>query len=424
MESLKFLDVNDAAIAHYGYTLDEWHRMRIIDIQPSEEVSSLLDTLKEAPMRPVYCRAAWTHLKRDGSRIQVEVSDHGMTYEGRAARVVSAIDVTGRIQLQRAMEESEARYRGLFQSNCAVMLIINPATRCIVDANPAAARFYGHGEAQLRGMPLSRIDRSGGRGEDAWVTAVGQAEGAPLKLRHELADGQHRDVEVYSGTVRWDGRTLLYSIVHDITRRIRIERRELDHLRRIEDAMVGTTRVVMRMVALRHPHLADHHRRVAELSVAIADELGIDAERRQGLMLGASVHDIGKISIPSDILAKPGPLSTLEYEYIKSHTLSGYELLQGLSFPWPLARMALEHHERADGSGYPRGLKGQQIILEARILAVADTVEAMASHRPYRPAIGIETVLQEIERHAGVLYDTSVANACLKLFREKGYSFS
>jgi len=158
--------------------------------------------------------------------------------------------------------------------------------------------------------------------------------------------------------------------------------------------------------------------------VAIAEELGLDAERRQGLLLGASVHDIGKISIPADILAKPGQLSAIEYEYVKNHAVSGYELLQGLSFPWPLARMALEHHERIDGSGYPRGLKGQQIMLEARILAVADTVEAMASHRPYRPAIGIEAALEEIERHAGVRYDAEVAEACLGLFREKGYGFS
>ncbi len=424
MESLRFLDVNDAAVEHYGYAPDEWRRMRITDIRPAEEVARVLEAVGESGPQRVSRGRAWTHLKKDGSRIQVEGSAHGMTYEGRAARVVTAIDITGRLQLQRAMEESEARYRSLFQNNRAVMLIIDPETRCIVDANPAAARFYGYGEAELRGMPLSRINRPGARGEDAWTAAPGQEEGPPLRLRQELAGGACRDVEVYSGDVRWNGRTLLYSIVHDVTERVRIERRELDHLRRIEEAMLGTITVVTRMVALRDPYLAGHHKRVAELSVAIAEELGLDAERRQGLLLGASVHDIGKISIPADILAKPGQLSAIEYEYVKNHAVSGYELLQGLSFPWPLARMALEHHERIDGSGYPRGLKGQQIMLEARILAVADTVEAMASHRPYRPAIGIEAALEEIERHAGVRYDAEVAEACLGLFREKGYGFS
>lgn len=424
MESLEFLDVNDAAVAHYGYAPEEWRRMRITDIRPPEEGPRLLEEIGKAVAQPVSRGRVWTHLKKDGTRIQVEGSAHGMTYEGRAARVVTAIDITERLQLQRAMEESEARYRSLFQNNRAVMLIIDPQARSIVDANPAAAGFYGYPEAELRDMPLSRLNRAAAHAVDAWVTTPGQQESRPLRVRQELAGGEHRDVEVYSGEVRWDGRTLLYSIIHDITERVRIERRELDHLRHIEEAMLGTITVVTRMVALRDPYLAGHHKRVAELSVAIADELGLDAERRQGLLLGASVHDIGKISIPSDILTKPGQLSSIEYEYVKNHALCGYELLQGLSFPWPLARMALEHHERMDGSGYPRGLKGEQIMLEARILAVADTVEAMASHRPYRPAIGIEPALDEIERHAGLHYDPRVVKACLRLFREKDYRLS
>ena len=133
------------------------------------------------------------------------------------------------------------------------------------------------------------------------------------------------------------------------------------------------------------------------------------------------MHDIGKISIPAEILSKPGRLTAIEYELIKNHSRSGYDILKKVEFPWPLAEIILQHHERIDGSGYPQNLKGDEIILEARIMAVADVVESMASHRPYRPALGIEKALEEIEQSSGRLYDPQVAGACLRLFRDKGY---
>ena len=155
--------------------------------------------------------------------------------------------------------------------------------------------------------------------------------------------------------------------------------------------------------------------------MAIAGELQLSPERVEGLRIGASIHDIGKIAIPSDILSKPGRLSPIEYEYVKHHAEAGFSLLDGVSFPWPLAEMVHQHHERMNGSSYPRGLKEDQIMLEARILAVADSVEAMASHRPYRVARGLELAVEEIERNAGVLYDPDVASTCIRLFREQGY---
>lgn len=174
----------------------------------------------------------------------------------------------------------------------------------------------------------------------------------------------------------------------------------------------------------RDPYTAGHQRRVADLSRAIAMELGLPADRVEAVRSAATIHDIGKIAVPAEILSKPGKLAAAEFELIKIHAKVGYDILKGIDFPWPIARFVLQHHERLDGSGYPAGLSGEDILLEARILGIADVVEAMATHRPYRAAIGIDGALAEISKNKGILYDPSAAEACLRLFAEKGFSFS
>lgn len=161
---------------------------------------------------------------------------------------------------------------------------------------------------------------------------------------------------------------------------------------------------------------------VADLAVAIAQEMGLGEEQVHGLRLAGIVHDIGKINVPAEILSKPGRLSELEYALIKVHPKAGFDILKDIDFPWPIAQTVLQHHERMDGSGYPQGLKADAIILEARILAVADVVEAMFSHRPYRPGLGIEAALEEIQTNRGVLFDPVVVDACFNLFKVRGFT--
>ena len=195
----------------------------------------------------------------------------------------------------------------------------------------------------------------------------------------------------------------------------------VDYVARLEQSVLGTVDAVSVMMDMRDPYTSGHERRVGELAAAIGAEMGLDANVQRGLRVAGAVHDVGKISVPAEILGKPGRISAIEFEMVKTHAQEGYEVLKGIDFPWPVAEVARQHHERIDGSGYPRGLKGDAILLEARILAVADVVEAMASHRPYRAGMGIVPALAEIEQGRGRLYDSKAADACLRLFHERGY---
>ncbi len=191
---------------------------------------------------------------------------------------------------------------------------------------------------------------------------------------------------------------------------------------RLRAALGDTIRALALAVEARDPYTAGHEQRVADLCVAIGTELDLPAERLEGLRLGALVHDIGKIYVPAEILNRPGRLSKPEFEMIKSHPEVGYGIVKDIDFPWPIAEMVRNHHERLDGSGYPRGLKGEAIDLESRILAVADVVEAISAHRPYRAALGIDKALEEVLRQRGTCFDAAVVDACVRLFREKGFS--
>jgi len=194
-------------------------------------------------------------------------------------------------------------------------------------------------------------------------------------------------------------------------------------LAQLQDSLEDTMRAIAAIVEMRDPYTAGHQVRVADLAAAIAKQIGLSEEQAHVIHLAGTVHDLGKINVPAEILSKPGKLTDLEFGLIKVHPQAGYDILKGIDFPWPIAQMVLQHHERLDGSGYPQGLKGDAILLEARILAVADVVEAISAHRPYRAGLGIEVAMEEITKNREIFYDPQAVDACVALFREQGYSF-
>jgi putative two-component system response regulator len=211
----------------------------------------------------------------------------------------------------------------------------------------------------------------------------------------------------------------------EVERRIyreNLEQMVAERTSQLKEALDGTIQAIASTVEIRDPYTAGHQLRVAGLTFAIAKEMGLSEDQAEGVRVAGTIHDLGKISVPGEILSKPGQLTELEFRIIKIHPQTGYDILKDMKFPWPLARIVLQHHERIDGSGYPQGLSGENTLLEARVLSVADVVEAMASHRPYRPALGIDRALDEIQQNRGTLYDPVVVDACLKLFKEKGFN--
>lgn len=229
-------------------------------------------------------------------------------------------------------------------------------------------------------------------------------------------NGEIRNLLVNRGEVFWDGKEQIQTLYQDITERKRAEKaldESYDKLRKTLDAVIQTMALTVEM---RDPYTAGHQRRVAQLACAIAGELNLPQEKINGIRVAGIIHDIGKICVPSEILSKPGRITEMEFSLIKEHPRTGYDIIKGIDFPWPVAQSVLQHHERLNGSGYPGKLSGEGIILEARVLAVSDTVEAMASHRPYRPALGIDKALDEVSQKKGVLYDAGVVDACLRVF--------
>lgn len=227
-----------------------------------------------------------------------------------------------------------------------------------------------------------------------------------------------------------NGKNLLKA-VNDAARFKTLEDRNREHQRNLEDlvtartdslqrTLLGTVEALASALEVRDPYTAGHQRRVSRIAVRIADRMGFDADRREGIRLAGLLHDIGKLHIPAEILAKPTRLSAAEFSLIKDHSRAGWEILRRIEFPWPLADMVLQHHERMDGTGYPDGLAGDAILPEARILAVADVLEAMASHRPYRPALGLDAALEEMRRGRGSCYHPAMVDAALAVMAEAG----
>jgi len=193
---------------------------------------------------------------------------------------------------------------------------------------------------------------------------------------------------------------------------------------RLRKNLEETVYALASAVEMRDPYTSGHQKRVTNLACAIAEEIGLSTDQVEGIRMAGVIHDIGKILIPSEILSKPGQLTKIDFSMIETHPQVGYDILKTIKFPYPVAQIVIQHHERIDGSGYPASLSGEEILLEARILAVSDVVEAIASHRPYRAALGLNRALKEISKNRGVLYDPKAVDACLKLFKEKGFKFN
>lgn len=247
---------------------------------------------------------------------------------------------------------------------------------------------------------------------------------------HETeAVGKNGEKKYFSGTARviqydQDGRPLsVVKVYTDITEQVMAEKRLRESLVQLRKNLGGTIQAMAMTVETRDPYTAGHQRRTSDIARCIAQEMGLPGKQVDGIRMAGVIHDLGKISVPAEILSKPGKIGRLEYSLIKNHPQTGYNILQGIDFRWPVAEIIRQHHERINGSGYPSGLKGDSIMLEARVIGVADVIEAMSSHRPYRPSLGISRAFDEITRNRSRLYDPDVVDATVKLYNGRKFNF-
>jgi len=210
-------------------------------------------------------------------------------------------------------------------------------------------------------------------------------------------------------------------VIRDITQQVEYDKKIQESMEILSRAMHGTVDVITKTVESRDPYTAGHQKNVADIATEIAKFMGLKRDVVEGVKLAGQIHDLGKIGIPAEILNKPGRISEIEFALIKTHSQIGYDILKNIDFPWPVADIVLQHHEKINGSGYPNGLKGEEILIEAKIIAVADVLEAMASHRPYRAALGLEVAFAELEKHKGTLFDEEIVEACILIFKDKGF---
>ena len=334
-----------------------------------------------------------------------------------AVTVISK-DITGLKWAEEALRNSERRYRLLFARNLAGVYRTTLDGR-FLDCNDAFARIFGYDSPEeILGLQASELYFDAANREAFIVQLRKQGTLTNFECRLRRKDGSPVWVLETSSLVEEEEGVpaILQGTLIDITeRKLAVEK--------LQKALESTIQAIGLTTETRDPYTAGHQRRVTQLSVAIARQTRLSQEQIEGIRIAGLLHDIGKMSIPAEILSKPSKLTDMEYCLVQDHPQVAHNILNKIEFAWPVAEIVLQHHERMDGSGYPQGLEGDKILLEACILAVADVVEAMASHRPYRPALGIEKTLEEIAQNKGILYDPVVVDACLRLFIERGFQF-
>jgi PAS domain S-box-containing protein/putative nucleotidyltransferase with HDIG domain len=425
----RFIDVNPKFCDITGYTRTEALSLGISDLTHPEDIERSIDARRRllAGMRSSYETDARL-IRKDGTEMWTRIATSLVRdVDGTSAHFTSLMhDVSEQRRAEEERREAELRVRQIAENIREVFFLVDIAHIKTLYVSPAYELIWGLPTSDLYENPQS------------WTKAIHpddwpRVRAAVAKARETGEMNCDYRILRPDQTVRWiNGRTVpifdaqgnlyrLAGVAEDITERKQIEAELERYSASLKRAMYGTIKVIGTIGEISDPYTLGHEYHVGEVAAAIATEMGFDTNRVEGIRIAGYLHDVGKISVPAAILAKTRRLTPEEFSLVKTHAEASYQILKDVEFPWPVAEIARQHHERFDGSGYPRGLKGHEILPEAKILAVADTVEAMASHRPYRPGLGLEAALAEIEKNRGKLYAPEAVDACLRLFRDKGY---
>ncbi|MBN1523322.1 MAG: HD domain-containing protein [Spirochaetales bacterium] len=315
-------------------------------------------------------------------------------------------EVDQRQKIEHSLRTSEENFKQMIIQNADGIVIVDNSGY-IQFVNPAAEKLFSQSAEKMVGTNFGYN-----------IENIHQKE-----IEIESLHNGPTFCELHIADIDWLGNNARMASLRDVTGRKVLEEKIKQGFEKLQIMMKGTIQVIARLLETKDPYTAGHQKRVSELALALAEDLHVDENERDALFMAALIHDIGKISIPSEILSKPGKLNEIEYDLIKTHSQIGFEILKEIDFPWPVADIVRQHHEKLDGTGYPQGIKSSEILHPSKILAVADVVEAISSHRPYRAALGVDVGLEHILENSGILYDEEVVNTCVTLFREKNFEF-
>jgi PAS domain S-box-containing protein/putative nucleotidyltransferase with HDIG domain len=420
------LSVNQFGAKELGYTVKELVGQPLLNVfydDDKEAVQQQLAACLQNPQELFHWE--FRKVRKDGNIMWVKEAARAVRrIDGKLVVFIVCEDISERKQAEGELRESEERYRTFFEHAGFAMTLFDAETGNRVAFNTMAHESLGYTRKEFQELTAADLTVN----KDPKVTAQHFKsiieQGSDLyKMKLVAKNGKIRDELISAVPMRIRGKDFIQMIRVDVTDQKRAELELKESFERLRRSLESTISALASALELRDPYTAGHQQRVADLACAIAEEMGLGEEQVAGLRMAGLIHDIGKINIPAEILNKPGQLNEIEYSLFKNHPQVGHDLLETVEFPWPVAQIVLQHHERMDGSGYPQGLTGEEIILEARILAVADIIEAIASHRPYRPARGIGDALEEILHNKGILYDPAVVDACLRVFYDKGFTF-
>lgn len=361
-------------------------------------------------------------IRKNGEIRNLEVFRKQVLWNGQLQFQALYNDITKRKLAEKSLRDSEERYRLVVENAHEIILITQD--KKIVFANKAAEKIIGYSFDILSAGEFTRFIHPDD--VDMVVTNhIRRLEGkkVPSTYAFKIICGDKTViwVEMNVTIIEWEKKPATLIFLKDITEHQMLDQERNESLKRIKTTLDATVNAIAMIVETRDPYTTGHQLRVSHLAQAIAAEMGLNSDEKDFIATAAIIHDIGKLSIPSEILTKPTRLTSLEYDLIKTHSQSGYNILKDINFPWPVATVILQHHERINGSGYPQNLQKDDILIESRILAVADVVEAISSHRPYRASLGINYALDEITNNRGILFDEAVVDACLRLFRNKDF---
>jgi PAS domain S-box-containing protein/putative nucleotidyltransferase with HDIG domain len=416
-----------------GCTVDEMQGTPLFSFM-DERGATIAKRLLERCHQGIIEQHDFEVMRKDGTLINAILETSPMSDEsGNYTGVLGCVtDITKRKQAEQALKDNvevlaalEKTYGIIVESAAEGILIVNTETKRFKYANPAIIRMLGYSQEEFKEIAIGDLSPKDWPNHmisqlEAQVTGeTTMLAGIPCLRK----DGTVLFADIKTSGALLDGIKCNVGFFTNVSERIRADGERRQNTAKLLKAMDAIIKVLAMTVEVRDPYTSGHQQRVSSLSTSIAHEIGLPAAQIEGIRIAGIVHDIGKMYVPSEILSKPGQLTEIEFSMIKMHSQAGYDILKIVEFPWPIAQTVLQHHERMDGSGYPGHLLGKDIILEARILAVADVVEAMASHRPYRPALGIDKALEEISKKKGILYDAEVVDVCLKLFNEEGFKF-